>query len=127
MLSLSHFLLILLGVLLIFGSKKFPQIIENISKGMKAIKRGMNECEKDTCEISTQYNTSTKRKALNKLSAVDKQDISYIQQNNAELQKKTVNKSSTKIAPKSQTKNKTNSVVKTPSKVSNTPKNNKNT
>ena len=63
MLSLSHFILILIGIILIFGSKKFPQIMENFSKGLKHFKKGMME---DECYNRKQKNKNYKKTSMNK-------------------------------------------------------------
>lgn len=43
--SLSHILLVLLVVLLVFGAGKLPKVMADFGKGLKAFKEGMNESE----------------------------------------------------------------------------------
>jgi sec-independent protein translocase protein TatA len=50
-LSLSHLLLVLVVVLIVFGAGKLPQIMGDLAKGLKAFKHGLNES--DTSSAST--------------------------------------------------------------------------
>jgi TatA/E family protein of Tat protein translocase len=43
MLSLSHIVLIMIGVVLIFGSKRFPEIMKNLGKGLDYFKKGIED------------------------------------------------------------------------------------
>lgn len=43
MMSLSHLLVILLIVLLLFGAGKLPQVMSDLAKGLKAFKSGLEE------------------------------------------------------------------------------------
>jgi sec-independent protein translocase protein TatA len=42
-LSMSHLLVLLLIVLVLFGAGKIPQIMGDIAKGIKSFKNGMKE------------------------------------------------------------------------------------
>ncbi len=44
-LSLSHLLLVLIAVLLVFGAGKLPSIMAELAKGLKAFKQGLREEE----------------------------------------------------------------------------------
>ena len=41
--SLSHLLLVLLIVLIVFGAGRLPQIMSDLAKGMRAFKDGLNQ------------------------------------------------------------------------------------
>ena len=43
--SLSHLLIILLIVLVIFGAGKLPQVMSDLGKGLKSFKDGMKDDE----------------------------------------------------------------------------------
>jgi sec-independent protein translocase protein TatA len=45
-LSLSHILLVLVAVLLIFGARRLPQVMTDIAKGLKAFKDGLKDDDK---------------------------------------------------------------------------------
>jgi sec-independent protein translocase protein TatA len=42
-LSLSHLLLVLVAVLLVFGTRRLPSIMTDLAKGLKAFKHGLKE------------------------------------------------------------------------------------
>jgi sec-independent protein translocase protein TatA len=46
MLSLSHILLLLLVVFVLFGAKRLPQAMGDLAKGIKAFRDGMRDQEK---------------------------------------------------------------------------------
>lgn len=52
--------IIALVVLLLFGGKKIPELMEGLGKGMKSFKKGLNEIEKETREIEKDLKTSAK-------------------------------------------------------------------
>ena len=43
----GEIILIALVVLLLWGGKKFPELLKGLGKGVKSFKEGMNEIEKD--------------------------------------------------------------------------------
>ncbi|MBY0292299.1 MAG: twin-arginine translocase TatA/TatE family subunit [Alphaproteobacteria bacterium] len=47
-LSLSHLLLVLITVLLVFGAGRLPSIMKDLAKGLKSFKEGLKEDEKKT-------------------------------------------------------------------------------
>lgn len=44
-LSISHLVILLIIVLLVFGAGKVPAIMKDVAKGVKAFKDGMDESE----------------------------------------------------------------------------------
>ena len=42
-LSLSHILLVLIAVLLVFGAGRLPSVMKDLAKGLKAFKEGLKE------------------------------------------------------------------------------------
>ncbi|MBP6950589.1 MAG: twin-arginine translocase TatA/TatE family subunit [Alphaproteobacteria bacterium] len=44
-LSLSHLLLVLITVLLVFGAGRLPSIMKDLAKGLKSFKEGLREGE----------------------------------------------------------------------------------
>lgn len=44
-LSLSHILLVLVAVLIVFGARRLPQVMTDIAKGLRAFKDGMKDSE----------------------------------------------------------------------------------
>lgn len=48
MLSMSHILLLLIVVLIVFGAGKLPKVMEDLGKGMKSFKKAVNEDETKT-------------------------------------------------------------------------------
>lgn len=45
-LSLSHILLVLVAVLVVFGAGRLPSVMADLAKGLKAFKNGLKEEEK---------------------------------------------------------------------------------
>lgn len=41
--SLSHILLVLIAVLLVFGAGRLPSVMKDLAKGLKAFKEGLKE------------------------------------------------------------------------------------
>jgi len=50
-LSLSHLLLVLIVVLLVFGAGRLPSIMTDLAKGLKAFKNGLKEGEEKTSHL----------------------------------------------------------------------------
>lgn len=44
-LSLSHILLVLLAVLLVFGAGRLPSVMKDLAKGLRAFKDGLKDGE----------------------------------------------------------------------------------
>jgi sec-independent protein translocase protein TatA len=44
-LSLSHILLVLVAVVLVFGAKRLPSIMQDLAKGLRAFKDGLRDGE----------------------------------------------------------------------------------
>jgi sec-independent protein translocase protein TatA len=44
-LSLSHILLVLVAVVLVFGAKRLPSIMQDLAKGLRAFKDGIKDGE----------------------------------------------------------------------------------
>ena len=44
-LSLSHILLVLVAVLIVFGARRLPSVMTDLAKGLKAFKNGLKEGE----------------------------------------------------------------------------------
>lgn len=42
-LSLSHLLLVLVAILVVFGARRLPSIMTDLAKGLKAFKNGLKE------------------------------------------------------------------------------------
>ena len=49
-LSLSHILLVLVAVVLVFGAKRLPSIMQDLAKGLRAFKDGLREEEEELSE-----------------------------------------------------------------------------
>ena len=49
--GMQEVLLIVLVVLLFFGGKKIPELMKGIGKGVRSLKDGMNNVEKEIDEI----------------------------------------------------------------------------
>ncbi len=75
MIHMSEILVILAVVLLLFGTGKFPKIMQNFAEGIKSFKKTMNEDDKKTKKTSKsspktslkkdtkkEKNTTTKKK-----------------------------------------------------------------
>lgn len=56
--KIEEILIVVLVILLLFGSKKIPELAKNLGKSVKEIKRGFNEGE----EGSESKSTKTKSK-----------------------------------------------------------------
>lgn len=44
-------LLIVLAIILIFGGKKIPELMQGLGKGMKSFKKGLNEVEDEIKDV----------------------------------------------------------------------------
>ena len=42
-LSMTHLLLVLLVAALLFGAKRFPEVMKDVAKGFKSFKKGLEE------------------------------------------------------------------------------------
>ncbi len=62
MVHFSEILVILVVVLLLFGTGKFPKIMENFAEGIKAFKNSMKENEKPTKKTQKKKTPSNKKK-----------------------------------------------------------------
>lgn len=62
--SIWHWVIVLIVVLLLFGSGKISGIMGDVAKGIKAFKKGMKEDESETSEGRTtlEGNATTKEK-----------------------------------------------------------------
>ena len=52
--------LIVLVILLLFGGKKIPELMNGLGKGVKSFKQGMKEVEKEIKDIDEEYNKEEK-------------------------------------------------------------------
>ncbi len=64
MIHLNEILVILAVILLIFGTGKFPKIMQNLAEGLKSFKKAMNEEDekKKTTKKSSSSKPSVKKK-----------------------------------------------------------------
>ncbi len=53
-------IIIALVILLLFGGRKIPELMEGLGKGMKSFKKGLNEIEKETREIEKDLDSTAK-------------------------------------------------------------------
>jgi sec-independent protein translocase protein TatA len=59
-LSLTHILLLLAVVLIIFGAGKLPQVMGDLGKGLKSFKSGLNEDKKpEQAQLSDKSDTKS--------------------------------------------------------------------
>ena len=61
-LSLSHLLLVLVVVLIVFGAGRLPQVMADLAKGLKAFKAGLGEEPADKKPDQPAPKTPPKRK-----------------------------------------------------------------
>ena len=52
--------IIALVILLLFGGRKIPELMEGLGKGMKSFKKGLNEIERETKEIEKDLKAAAK-------------------------------------------------------------------
>ena len=93
MLSVSHIVLVLIVLILLFGSKRFPSIMKNLSNGLNALKKGLNDgCEDKKCidpVKKTAQKTSTKIKSKDiSGTKINKSGIKSISKNTKSEKKK---------------------------------------
>lgn len=58
-LGAMELVLIVLVVLLLFGGKKIPELMQGLGKGIRSFKKGIKEVEEDIKEEDTNNNSST--------------------------------------------------------------------
>lgn len=61
-LGMQEVLLIALVVLLFFGGKKIPELMNGLGKGVRSFKEGMNDIKKDIEEESTEKKKNSTEK-----------------------------------------------------------------
>lgn len=61
-LGIQEVLLIALVVLLFFGGKKIPEMMNGLGKGVRAFKEGMNDMKKDIEEKTTEEEAKKDKK-----------------------------------------------------------------
>ncbi|MBA4406092.1 twin-arginine translocase TatA/TatE family subunit [bacterium] len=60
-LGAGEILLIVLVILILFGSKKIPELAQGIGKGMREFKKALNEVQEDI-KISDKSNSNSEKK-----------------------------------------------------------------
>ena len=60
MLGTWEIIAIVAVVLLLFGGKKIPELMQGIGKGVKSFKKGMNEVEAEIKSVDTEYKKDEK-------------------------------------------------------------------
>ncbi len=60
-LGTGEILLIVLVILILFGSKKIPELAQGIGKGMREFKKALNEVQEDI-KISDKSNSNSEKK-----------------------------------------------------------------
>lgn len=60
-LGAGEILLIVLVILILFGSKKIPELAQGIGKGMREFKKALNEVQEDI-KISDKSDTNNEKK-----------------------------------------------------------------
>ena len=74
MVHLSEIIVILAVVLLLFGTGKFPKIMQNFAEGIKSFKKAMNE--KDDKEIKNKkVSKKSSSKVVKKVSSTKKKTV----------------------------------------------------
>ena len=69
--SITHWLVVLAVIVLLFGAKKIPELAKGVGKGIKSFKKEMSDDEQNeqitktenTAQINTQANTNSEQKA----------------------------------------------------------------
>lgn len=59
-LGAMEIILIVLVVLLLFGGKKIPELMQGIGKGIRSFKKGLNEVEEEIKKEDTNEESSSK-------------------------------------------------------------------
>ncbi len=66
MIHLNEILVILAVILLIFGTGKFPKIMQNLAEGIKSFKKAMSEKDKKDEKKKTTKKTSPSKSSVKK-------------------------------------------------------------
>lgn len=69
--SVTHWLVVLAVIVLLFGAKKIPELAKGVGKGIKSFKKEMSDDEQNeqitktenTAQTNTQANTNSEQKA----------------------------------------------------------------
>ncbi|MCI6695549.1 MAG: twin-arginine translocase TatA/TatE family subunit [Campylobacter sp.] len=69
--SITHWLVVLAVIVLLFGAKKIPELAKGVGKGIKSFKKEMSDDEQNeqitktenTAQTNTQANTNSEQKA----------------------------------------------------------------
>ena len=69
--SITHWLVVLAVIVLLFGAKKIPELAKGVGKGIKRFKKEMSDDEQNeqitktenTAQTNTQANTNSEQKA----------------------------------------------------------------
>ena len=69
--SITHWLVVLAVIVLLFGAKKIPELAKGVGKGIKSFKKEMSDDElneqitktENTAQTNTQANTNSEQKA----------------------------------------------------------------
>lgn len=61
-LGMPELIVILIIVLLLFGAKKIPELMNGLGKGVKSFKKGMKEVEDEIENIDMEVDDSKKKK-----------------------------------------------------------------
>lgn len=69
--SITHWLVVLAVIVLLFGAKKIPELAKGVGKGIKSFKKEMSDDEQNeqitktenTAQTNTQTNTNSEQKA----------------------------------------------------------------
>lgn len=69
--SITHWLVVLAVIVLLFGAKKIPELAKGVGKGIKSFKKEMSDDEQNeqitktenTAQANTQANTNSEQKA----------------------------------------------------------------
>ena len=69
--SITHWLVVLAVLVLLFGAKKIPELAKGVGKGIKSFKKEMSDDEQNeqitktenTAQTNTQANTNSEQKA----------------------------------------------------------------
>ena len=69
--SITHWLVVLAVIVLLFGAKKIPELAKGVGKGIKTFKKEMSDDEQNeqitktenTAQTNTQANTNSEQKA----------------------------------------------------------------
>lgn len=60
-LGTGEILIIALIVLLLFGGKKIPELMQGLGKGVKSFKDGMSDVEKEIKDVDNQISSNDKK------------------------------------------------------------------